>query len=86
LRNNNELVSKAKEIFDSLKVKFRTAWDDRGNIGKRYFYQDEMGTPFCVTVDHQTLEDGMVTVRDRDTTKQERVSIDKLESFISVKL
>ncbi len=86
LRNNDQLVGKAKEIFDALKVKFRSAWDDRGNIGKRYFYQDEMGTPFCVTVDHQTLEDGMVTVRDRDTTKQERVSIDKLESYISAHL
>ena len=86
LRNNETLVGKAKEVFDSLKVKFRTAWDDRGNIGKRYFYQDEMGTPFCVTIDHQTLEDGMVTVRDRDTTKQERVSIDKLTQYITSKL
>lgn len=86
LRNNEELVGKAKEIFDNLKPSFRVAWDDRGNIGKRYFYQDEMGTPFCVTVDHQTLEDKMVTVRDRDTTKQERVAIDKLAAYISAKL
>jgi glycyl-tRNA synthetase len=86
LRNNEQLVGKAKEIFDSLKSTFRVAWDDRGNIGKRYFYQDEMGTPFCVTVDHQTLEDNMVTVRDRDTTKQERVAIAELESYISGKL
>ncbi|PIR99130.1 glycine--tRNA ligase [Candidatus Collierbacteria bacterium CG10_big_fil_rev_8_21_14_0_10_44_9] len=83
LRNNEELVGKAKEIFDTLKKSYRTAWDDRGNIGKRYFYQDEMGTPFCVTVDHQTLEDSTVTVRDRDTTSQERVSIDKLASYIA---
>lgn len=83
LRNNEELVGKAKELFDTLKKSYRTAWDDRGNIGKRYFYQDEMGTPFCVTVDHQTLEDSTVTVRDRDTTKQERVSIDKLASYIA---
>jgi len=86
LRNNDELVGRAKEIFDSLKHTFRVAWDDRGNIGKRYFYQDEMGTPFCVTVDHQTLEDAMVTVRDRDTTKQERVAITELESYLSAKL
>lgn len=86
VRNNEELVGKAKEVFDSLKSKFRVAWDDRGNIGKRYFYQDEMGTPFCITADHQTLEDGMVTVRDRDTTKQERVSINKLSEYISSKL
>jgi glycyl-tRNA synthetase len=86
LRNNEELVGKAKEVFDGLKRTYRTAWDDRGNIGKRYFYQDEMGTPFCVTIDHQTLEDSTVTVRDRDTTKQERVAISELESYISGKL
>lgn len=86
LRNNEELVGKAKELFDTLKKSYRTAWDDRGNIGKRYFYQDEMGTPFCVTVDHQTLEDSTVTVRDRDTTKQERVTIDKLASYIAAHL
>ena len=63
----------------------RVSWDDRGNIGKRYYYQDEMGTPYCVTVDHQTLEDGMVTVRDRDTTKQERVSCDKLKTYLKEK-
>ncbi len=86
LRNNEELVGKAKSVFDALKSIYHTTWDDRGNIGKRYFYQDEMGTPFCVTIDHQTLEDQTVTVRDRDTTKQERVSIDKLQSYISAKL
>jgi len=86
LKNNAELVAKAKSIYDSLKKVYRTNWDDRGNIGKRYFYQDEMGTPFCVTIDHQTLEDGMVTVRDRDTTKQERVAISELENYISAKL
>jgi glycyl-tRNA synthetase len=86
LRNNEELVGKAKAVFDSLKSSYRTAWDDRGNIGKRYFYQDEMGTPFCVTVDHQTLEDQTVTVRDRDTTIQDRVKLSELESYISAKL
>jgi glycyl-tRNA synthetase len=55
-----------------------TSWDDRGNIGKRYFYQDEIGTPFCVTVDYQTLEDNTVTVRERDSMKQERVAIEAL--------
>ena len=86
LRNNEQLVGKAKEVFDTLKQTYRTAWDDRGNIGKRYFYQDEMGTPFCVTIDHQTLEDSTVTVRDRDITKQERVSMDKLASYIAAHL
>lgn len=86
LRNNEELVGKAREVFDQLKQTFRINWDDRGNIGKRYFYQDEMGTPLCVTIDHQTLEDQMVTVRDRDTTIQTRVAIDELENYISGKL
>ena len=86
VRNNEAIVGKAKEIFDSLKHTFRVAWDDRGNIGKRYFYQDEMGTPFCVTIDHQTIEDSMVTVRERDTTKQERVAIKDLESYLAAAL
>ncbi len=86
LRNNEELVGKAKEVFDALQKTYRTAWDDRGNIGKRYFYQDEMGTPMCVTIDHQTLEDATVTVRDRDTTKQERIAISKLDDYISATL
>lgn len=86
LRNNEDLIGKAKEVFDSLSTTYRTAWDDRGNIGKRYFYQDEMGTPFCITIDHQTLDDQTVTVRDRDTTKQERVSIGELNSYISATL
>ncbi|EKD79959.1 MAG: hypothetical protein ACD_40C00240G0001 [uncultured bacterium] len=86
LRNNEELVGQAKKIFDDLKKTFRTAWDDRGNIGKRYFYQDEMGTPYCVTIDHQTLKDQTVTVRDRDTTSQERIALSKLDSYISAKL
>lgn len=86
LRNKEELVGKGREVFDLLKKTYHTTWDDRGNIGKRYFYQDEMGTPFCITVDHQTLEDSTVTVRDRDTTKQERVNIAKLTEYISTKL
>ena len=85
LKNNEELVGKAKEIYNDLKKKYKVAWDDRGNIGKRYYYQDEMGTPYCVTVDHQTLEDGMVTVRDRDTTAQERVACDKLVEYLKEK-
>lgn len=86
LRNNEELVGKAREVFDALCKTYRTAWDDRGNIGKRYFYQDEMGTPMCVTIDHQTLDDATVTVRDRDTTKQERVPIKDLTTYIAAAL
>jgi len=86
LANKENLVNKAKEIYDSLKFTIKTAWDDRGNIGKRYFSQDEIGTPWCVTVDFQTLEDGTVTVRDRDTTKQERLPVDKLLAYFQNKL
>ncbi|MEX2028354.1 MAG: glycine--tRNA ligase [Candidatus Curtissbacteria bacterium] len=80
LGNKPELIDKAKTIYDSLKPQFMTAWDDRGNIGKRYLAQDEIGTPYCVTVDFQTLEDDTLTIRDRDTTKQERVKTSDLES------
>lgn len=86
LANKPELVEKAKGIYDSLKPQFMTAWDDRGNIGKRYLSQDEAGTPWCITVDFQTLEDDTVTIRDRDTTKQERVQVSEISKFISDKL
>lgn len=59
------------------------SWDERGNIGKRYAAQDEIGTPFCVTVDFQSLEDQTVTIRFRDSGQQERVKIEKLKEFIS---
>ena len=78
LANKPDLVKKAHEIFLKLKLKLPTVFDDRGNIGKRYYAQDEIGTPWCVTIDFDTLKDNAVTVRDRDTTKQERVSIEKL--------
>lgn len=86
LANKEELVGVAKEIYKTIKNKMMVAWDDRGNIGKRYFAQDEAGTPFCITVDFQTLEDKTVTVRDRDTAKQERIAIDKLLEFLETKL
>ena len=75
LKNKPELVAKAREVYDALKKKHgNVMWDDNGNIGKRYRRQDEIGTPHCVVIDFQTLEDGTVTVRDRDTTEQKRVS------------
>ncbi|EKD94196.1 MAG: hypothetical protein ACD_27C00013G0010 [uncultured bacterium] len=80
LKNNPELVNQAKAVYESLQSKFRVAWDDRGNIGKRYYYQDEMGTPFCITIDHQTLEDQTVTLRDRDTAVQTRLPISSLSA------
>lgn len=84
LANKPDLVELAKEIYSDLKIKFRggIAFDDRGNIGKRYFAQDEIGTPFCVTVDFQSLQDKTITVRDRNTTKQERVNIDNLFLYL----
>lgn len=80
--NKPELVDKAREVFDSLLGTYRVSWDDRGNIGKRYRAQDEIGTPYCVTVDYQSLEDNTVTVRNRDTMQQERVPIDTLNDVI----
>ena len=85
LKNKPELVGKAKEVYDSLRKEFRVTWDDRGNIGKRYYSQDEIGTPVCITCDFQTLEDNTVTVRDRDTMKQERVKIQDLHETLKEK-
>lgn len=79
LKNKPELVAKAQEVYASLKKKYGAVmWDDNGNIGKRYRRQDEIGTPKCVVIDFQTLEDGTVTVRDRDTTEQTRVQLNEL--------
>lgn len=84
LKNKKELVDKAKSVFKDLKKTIpNTSWDDNGNIGKRYRRQDEIGTPFCVTIDFTTLEDDTVTVRDRDTTKQTRIKIKELKSFLT---
>ncbi len=82
-RNKPEITAKARQIFDSLKWKMRCEYDNSGNIGKAYRRQDEIGTPACVTVDFQTLEDDSVTIRDRDSAKQERVNIDKLSAFLN---
>ncbi len=82
LPNKEELVKRAKEIYENLRQRFTIAWDDRGNIGKRYAAQDEIGTPFCITIDFDTLEDGAVTVRNRDDATQERIKVDELEHYI----
>lgn len=82
LKNKPELVSVARTMYQDLLPEFRATWDDRGNIGKRYLYQDEIGTPFCVTVDFETLEDQAVTVRNRDTAEQERVAMSKLSDYL----
>ena len=80
LKNKPELVKKAREVYASLAKANpgRVMWDDNGNIGKRYRRQDEIGTPHCVVIDFQTLEDGTVTVRERDTTEQRRVRVEGL--------
>ncbi len=79
LKNKPELVAKAREVFKQLSEKYPCEYDDNGNIGKRYRRQDEIGTPYCVVIDFDTLEkDGKVTVRNRDTTEQERVEIESL--------
>lgn len=87
LKNKPELVEKAREIYQKLKKEFRCEFDDNGNIGKRYRRQDEIGTPYCVTIDFETIEKGEgVTVRDRDTGKQERVDQNELARFLSSKI
>jgi glycyl-tRNA synthetase len=82
LANKPELVKKAREVFEMLRFDFAVAWDDRGNIGKRYYSQDEIGTVTCVTCDFQTLEDNTVTLRDRDTAVQIRIKIMDLQTTI----
>jgi glycyl-tRNA synthetase len=89
LKNKPELVAKAREVYDMLKKNplasgGNVMWDDNGNIGKRYRRQDEIGTPYCVTIDFQTLEDNTVTVRNRDTTDQERIKVTEISKFIKV--
>lgn len=80
------LPEKAREIMDELKFHFHCAYDEKDSIGKRYRRQDAIGTPFCITVDHDTLNDNCVTVRDRDTMQQERVAIADLQKMIEEKI
>ena len=83
---SKKLSSKAEEVYEALSKKFMCDYDESGSIGKRYRREDEIGTPYCVTVDFETLEDECVTVRDRDTMKQERVKISDLENYINEKI
>jgi len=89
LANKPELVKLAREAYSLLTTHYSllpVAWDDRGNIGKRYYSQDEIGTPYCVTVDFDSLEKNDVTVRNRDSMKQERISIEKLGDYLNKKI
>ena len=83
---SKKLNEQATEIFTKLSKKFNVDFDDAGSIGKRYRRQDEIGTPFCITYDFDSIEDGCVTVRDRDTMEQVRISIDELEAYIEEKI
>lgn len=87
MKNKPELVEKAREIYQTIKKEIpQTMWDDNGNVGKRYRRQDEIGTPFCITFDFDSLEDKKVTIRDRDTMKQERVTIEELVGYLKSRL
>jgi glycyl-tRNA synthetase len=85
LSKKEELAKPAREIWNTLKQNFIAEYDETQSIGKRYRRQDEIGTPYCVTIDFETLNDGAVTVRDRDTMVQERIKISELEKYFSTK-
>ena len=82
LTKKDGLPEKAKEVMDSLKRNFKVIFDQQGSIGKRYYRQDEAGTPFGITIDHRTLDDGTITLRHRDNQKQDRISIDQILNAI----
>ena len=86
LMKKEMLVERAKEIFDSLKGLWNCEYDESGAIGKRYRRQDELGTPYCITVDFDTLENGTVTLRDRDSMQQERIPTNQLIEILNTKL
>ncbi|MCR6515050.1 MAG: glycine--tRNA ligase [Clostridium sp.] len=83
---SKKLSEKAEEVYSLLAKKFNVEYDEAGSIGKRYRRQDEIGTPFCITIDFETVEDGAVTVRDRDSMEQERIKIEDLEAYIQKSL
>jgi glycyl-tRNA synthetase len=85
LMKKDGLSEKARTIYNDLKFETNCFFEEKDAIGKRYRRQDAIGTPYCITIDHQTLEDNTVTLRDRDTMKQERVSIDQLKAVVSEK-
>lgn len=86
LQKDEKLQQTAKEIFKNLSTNYKCEFDNSGNIGKMYRRQDEIGTPFCITIDYESLEDKSVTIRDRDTMKQERIKIENLDNYLAEKL
>ena len=83
VKNKPEIVALSREIFKKLQRRYNVVFDTAGTVGKRYRRQDEIGTPFCVTIDFESLDDECVTVRDRDTTEQRRIKVDDLYIFLS---
>jgi len=86
LTKKDGLPEKARKIIDALKLDFNCQYEEKDTIGRRYRRQDAIGTPFCITVDHQTSEDDTVTIRYRDTMEQERVPVSKLDEIIDAKV
>jgi len=86
VKNKPELVEKAKKVFDEVKFDFNVQWDEKDAIGRRYRRQDAIGTPFCITVDFDTLENDTVTIRDRDTLQQERIAISAISDKVGAKV
>ena len=86
LTKKDGMPEKAKEIMKSIQLDFNCQYEEKDSIGKRYRRQDAIGTPFCITVDHQTLQDNTITLRDRDSMNQERIDVKKLHSIIYEKI
>src|SRR5438876_11295695 len=86
LSRNADLSPKARDLATALRRNWNVEFDDAGAIGRRYRRQDEIGTPFCVTIDFDSLNDNAVTVRERDTMSQERISIDQVETYLGARL
>jgi glycyl-tRNA synthetase len=86
LSRNADLSPKARDLAAQLRKNWNIDFDDAGAIGRRYRRQDEIGTPYCITIDFETLDDQAVTIRDRDTMSQERISLDQVEAWLAPKL
>jgi glycyl-tRNA synthetase len=86
LKNKEELTLKAREIFNQVKYSFNCQYDEKDAIGRRYRRQDAIGTPYCITIDFQTLDDQTVTIRERDTLTQERIHIDMIRGIVQERI
>ncbi len=86
LSRNEDLSPKARDLSAQLRQVWNVDFDDAGAIGKRYRRQDEIGTPYCITIDFETLDDQAVTIRERDTMTQERVALDQIQSYLAARL